>query len=130
MGPLKTFYCQEIEKELRSHPGRVVTVYHIRELFGNVYKRAATGELTANGFRAKDLFPCEKNISKPYDFPLSSEDKHAGPVNHPVLLKTSDQPSFISTNFSLFTSAEALRSSDVNPVPSMNLKPNHRGGTA
>ena len=27
MGPLKTFYCQEIEKWLRSHPGRVVTVY-------------------------------------------------------------------------------------------------------
>jgi hypothetical protein len=29
MGPLKTFYCQEIEKWLRSHPGRVITVYQI-----------------------------------------------------------------------------------------------------
>ena len=33
MGPLKTFCCQEIEKWLRSHPGRVVTVYQIGELF-------------------------------------------------------------------------------------------------
>jgi hypothetical protein len=51
-------------------------------------------------------------------------------VNHPDLVKTSDQPSFISANFSPFTSAEALRSSDIGPVPSLNLKPNPRGGTA
>ena len=42
MGSLKIFYCQEIKKWLRSHPGRVVTVYQIVELFGNAYKRAAT----------------------------------------------------------------------------------------
>ena len=44
-------------------------------------------------------------------------------------MKTSDQPSFSSANFSPFTSAEALRSSDISPVPSLNLKPNPRGGT-
>jgi hypothetical protein len=43
-GPLKSFYCQEIEKQLRSNPGRVVTFYQIGELFGNAYKRAVTGE--------------------------------------------------------------------------------------
>ena len=37
MGSLKIFYCQETEKWLRSHPGRVVTVYQIGELFGNAY---------------------------------------------------------------------------------------------
>jgi len=51
-------------------------------------------------------------------------------VNHPALIKTSDQPSFSSANFSPFTSAEALGSSDISPVPSLNLKPNPRGGTA
>jgi len=51
-------------------------------------------------------------------------------VNHPALVKTSDQPSFSSANFSPFTSAEALRSSDISAVPSLNLKPNLRGGTA
>jgi len=51
-------------------------------------------------------------------------------VNHPVLVKTSDQASFSSANFSPFTSAETLRSSDMNAVPSLNLKPNPRGGTA
>jgi len=74
MGPLKTFYCKEIEKWLLSHPGRVVTVYQIGELFGNAYKRAATGEIAANRFRATGLCLCDKNIFRPYDFPLSSED--------------------------------------------------------
>jgi len=130
MGPLKTFYSQEIEKWLRSHPGRVVTIYQIGKLFGNTYKRAATGEIAANGFRATGLFPCDKNIFRPYDFSLSSEDKDVAPVKHAPLVKTSDQASFSSANFSPFTSAEALRSSDISPVPSLNLKPNPRGGTA
>jgi len=51
-------------------------------------------------------------------------------VNHPALVKTSDQASFSSANFSPFTSAEGLRSSDISAVPSLNLRPNPRGGTA
>jgi hypothetical protein len=51
-------------------------------------------------------------------------------VKHPALIKTSDQPSFSSANFSPFTSGEALRSSDISPVPRLNLKPNPRGGAA
>jgi hypothetical protein len=51
-------------------------------------------------------------------------------VNHPALVKTSDQPSLSSVNLSLFTSAEALQSSDISPVPRLILKPNPRGGTA
>jgi hypothetical protein len=85
------------------------------------YKRAATGEIAANGFRATGLFPFDKNIFRPYDFPLSSEDTHAAPVNHPASVNTSDQP---------FTSAVPFRSSDISSVPSLNLKPNPRGGTA
>jgi len=96
----------------------------------NAYKRAATGEIAAKDFRATDLFPCDKNIFRPHDFPLALEDTQADPVNHLALVKTSDQPSFSSTNFSPFTSAEALRSSDISAVPNLNLKPNPRGGTA
>jgi len=60
----------------------------------------------------------------------SAADKDAATVNHPALVKTGDQPSFSSANFSPFTSAEALRSSDISSMPSLNLKPNARGGTA
>ena len=43
-----------------------------------------------------------------HDFPLASEERDTAPVNHPALVKTSDQPSFSSVNFSPFTSAETL----------------------
>jgi len=74
IGPLKAPYCQKIKKWLRSHPGRVVNFYHFSELFGNAYKRDATGEIAPNGFRVTGLFPRDKNTFRPHDFPLSSED--------------------------------------------------------
>jgi hypothetical protein len=66
------------------------------------------------------FFLCEMNIFRTQDFPLASENIEAAPVNHPDLVKTSDQPLFISSNFSPFTSAEAHRASDISPVPSLN----------
>jgi hypothetical protein len=59
-----------------------------------------------------------KNVFRPYDFPLSSTDTHAAPVNHPALVNTSDQPSSSFAHFSPFISAVPLRSSDIN----LNLK--------
>jgi hypothetical protein len=50
--------------------------------------------------------------------------------NHPALVKTSDQPSFKSANFSPFTSAEVLRAIYFSRVPSQNLHPNPHGGIA
>jgi hypothetical protein len=119
MGPPKTFCCQEIEKWLRSNPGRFVTVYQIGKLFRK-YKQAATGVTAASGCRTTGLFPCDMNIFRPHNFSLASGNIDAAPLNHPALVKTSDQPLFSSSNFVPFTSAEALRSSDISPVPSLN----------
>jgi len=98
-------------------------------MFGNAYKRAVEVATAANGFRATSLFPCDKNIFRLQDFPLASGNTDAAPVNHPALVKTSDQPSFTSSIFEPFISVEVLRASDISAVPSLNLKPNPRGGT-
>jgi hypothetical protein len=119
MGPLKTFYCQEIEKWLHSNPGRNITIYQNGKLFGK-YNQAATGATVANGCQVTGLFPCDMSIFRPHDFPLASGNTDAAPLNHPALVKTSDQSSFCSSNFLKFTSADALRSSDIRPVPSLN----------
>ena len=108
MWPLKTFYCQEIEKGSVHTQGELSLSTKIGELFGNAYKRAATGEIAANGFRATGLFPCDKNTFRPNDFPLSSEDTDAAPANHPTFVKTRYRPSFSSAIFSPFTSTETL----------------------
>jgi len=94
---------------------------------GTAFKRAATGEITANGCRATGLFPCDKNIFRPQDFSLASEDTDAAPVNHPALVKTSDQPSFSSVYFSPLPSVEALRATNISPVSRLNLQPNTHG---
>jgi hypothetical protein len=75
----------------------------------------------ANGFWTTGLFPCDKNIFRPLEFPLPADDTDASHVSHPALVKTSDQPSFCSANFSPLTFVEALQASDVSPVPSLNL---------
>jgi len=81
-------------------------------------------------FRATGFFPCDKNIFSPHDFPLASEDTDDAPVNYTALVKTSDQPSFSSVNFSPFSSAEALRPSAIGAVTNLNIQPKTRDGTA
>jgi hypothetical protein len=101
------------------NPGRFVAVYQIGKLVGK-YKQAATGATVADGCRATGLLLCDMNIFRPHDFPLAPGNIDAVPLNHPALVKTSDQSSFCSPNFSPFTSAEALRSSYISPLPSLN----------
>ena len=50
MKPLSTYYNQECEKWLRSHPGRVITMFQLGAIFGSAYIRAATPEVDINGF--------------------------------------------------------------------------------
>lgn len=45
MKPLSTFYNQECEKWLRSHPDRVITMFQIGEVSGLAYITAATPEV-------------------------------------------------------------------------------------
>ena len=85
--------------------------------------------MAAKGFRATGLFHCDKNIFIPRDFPLASEDTEVASVNRPALVKTSDQPPF-SSAISPFTSAEAVRASDISAMPSLNLQSDPHGGTA
>jgi hypothetical protein len=83
------------------------------KLFGE-YNQAATGTTVANSCQVTDLFPCDMNIFRPHDFPLVSGNADAASLNHPTLVKTSDQSSFCSYNFLPFTSA------DISPVQSLN----------
>jgi hypothetical protein len=84
----------------------------------------------AKGFEATGLFSCDKNMFRPHNFPLASEDTNGTPLKHLALVKTSDQASRNSANFLPFISVEALQASDISPVSSLNLQPNTPGGTA
>ena len=76
MKPHSTFFNQECEKWLRSHPGRVITMFPLGGLFGSVYVRAATQEVAISGFRAIGIYPVNRDIFSESDFtPRDVTDK-------------------------------------------------------
>ncbi|KAJ8932978.1 hypothetical protein NQ318_011195 [Aromia moschata] len=70
MAPLKTYYCQEIENWLKSNPGRTVSPYQIASLLGKAYVRAASLEISINGFRKCGIIPFNRDIFRDHDFAI------------------------------------------------------------
>jgi DDE superfamily endonuclease len=68
MKPLNTFYAQEVERWLLNHPGRVVTVQNLPELFGAAYLKAASALTAVNGFRKTGIWPINRHIFSDADF--------------------------------------------------------------
>jgi len=71
MKPVMTFYAQEVQNWLRSHPGRVVTMYQIGELFGAAYLRAATLQTAVRGFQSTGICPVNRNVFNDENFHAS-----------------------------------------------------------
>ena len=65
---LNSYYNKEVHSWLRSHPGRVVTEYHVSGLFRNAYNKAATLENSVSGFRACGVVPFRPDIFSDEDF--------------------------------------------------------------
>ncbi|CAH2088512.1 unnamed protein product [Euphydryas editha] len=68
MRPLSTYYDHAVSAWLRSHPGRVVTVFQISEIFGNAYIQTATMSTAINAFRKCGIWPYNQNNFTDADF--------------------------------------------------------------
>lgn len=68
MGPLSTFYSQEVQLWLRNHPGRVVTQFQMASLFGTAYNRAATMQNAISAFSKTGICPLNANVFTEVDF--------------------------------------------------------------
>jgi len=73
------------------------------ELYGKIHKTAGAGVIMANVFHETGRFPCDKNIFRPRNFPLSSANTDAASVNRNVSATSSGRPSFSSMPVKPFT---------------------------
>ena len=68
MRPLMLNYDEAVRIWLRSHPGRVVSIYAIAKLFGTAYLKAATVNTAVNAFKSTGIVPYNPDIFSDADF--------------------------------------------------------------
>lgn len=68
MKPLSIYYDHVVTGWLKSHPGRVVTVFQISEIFDNTNVQAATIPTAINGLRKCGIWPYNQNNFTDADF--------------------------------------------------------------
>lgn len=77
MGPFKSYYSSEIQtflknvtQEDRNRNNDLITPFRVARLFGNAYNKAATMEISMNGFKKTGLYPLNSEVFQDYDFPI------------------------------------------------------------
>ncbi|KAG5881246.1 hypothetical protein JTB14_032983 [Gonioctena quinquepunctata] len=63
--PLSRYLDNALENWLNNHPGRVITVFQISNLFCQVYLKACTAE---NAFRKCGIHPFDSNLFQDFEF--------------------------------------------------------------
>ena len=66
-------YDKAIENWLRSHPGRVVTIYQIPHLINEAFGKSAVVGIAHNGFRRTGIYPFNDSIFRDDEFVCESE---------------------------------------------------------
>ena len=94
-GPLKTFYSQEANKWMVSHPGRRITEFKITKRFRAACERAATMQNSVSGFQSTGILPFNPNIFGDSDFAPASVTEIKVEINE---IQEKDKFTNVSTN--------------------------------
>ena len=96
--PLKTYNAQEIETWLGNNPGRVVTPFIVRKIFGTAFIRAVTMEASVNSFIKTGLFPCNRHVFQDHEFTCHEMNESQDKVLMDLAIKCQDRehPTFLS----------------------------------
>lgn len=84
MGPLSTYYSQEVMTWLRNNPGRTATMFQLGNLFGSAYAKAATLQNAMSGFSKTGICPLNAYIFSEHDF-VSATTTDLTPDTEPTM---------------------------------------------
>ncbi|KAJ4448887.1 hypothetical protein ANN_00278 [Periplaneta americana] len=74
MTPFMSYYNQEIESWMTSHPFRAITSYQIGEVMGKAYAKSATLKNAMSGFSKCSIIPFNRNVFDEQEFfPLDEQ---------------------------------------------------------
>lgn len=93
MKPLSTYYDHAASNWLRSHPGRVITMFQISEIFGQAYMQAATMSTAVNGFRKCGIWPYNQDNFSDVDFIAAETTNIPLAQDNPTTSRTVNLPS-------------------------------------
>ncbi|XP_069705674.1 uncharacterized protein [Periplaneta americana] len=102
--PLSTYFNQECDKSMRTHPGMTITQFQISQLFCKAYGRSSSIEVAMNSFKKCGIWPVDPDVFNVSDFAASEE---VSSMQHP----TED--------------AEDPQRDNEQSVPESNLTPGH-----
>lgn len=139
MGPLSTFYSQEVQLWLRNHPGRVVTQFQMASLFGTAYNRAATMQNAVSAFTKSGICPLNPNTFTDADFAPSqtTEISFVPPTTNefsqdslPRERTPSPQAGTSTEGQTVSDSLSLVSPKDIMPIPHFkkNMRPSARRG--
>lgn len=68
MKPVSNYYEEETRKWLRTHPGKVITLWHVAPLFGAAFINAANMRTAIKGFEKTGIWPVNMDVFTDEDF--------------------------------------------------------------
>ncbi|XP_069671659.1 uncharacterized protein [Periplaneta americana] len=74
IGPLKSYYSEEVRTFLRSQ-GRPVSHFDVAELLARAYLKASSVENAVSGFKVTGIYPLNPNIFRDWEF---ATNEHSG----------------------------------------------------
>ena len=94
MQPLKQHYDDAVRTWIRSHKGRLVTIYQMAQLFGEAYLKAAKIKTAMSGFSATGIWPVNPSVFTDSDFTASDRPPADSEIiSHDQQVTVADVPS-------------------------------------